>query len=44
MASYVSGAVKLFIEPQKRGNMSCDSAQYATVLAHMEHVPCDNIN
>ena len=33
----VSGALQVFIKPQKGGNVSCDPAQYAAVLTHMEH-------
>ena len=41
---YVSGALKVFIKPQKDGNMSRDPAQYAAVLTHMEHLATKSTN
>ena len=41
---HVSGALKVFIKPQKDGNMSRDPAQYAAVLTHMEHLAPTSTN
>ena len=41
---HASGALKVFIKPKNGGNMSSDPAQYAAVLAHMEHLPTTSTN
>lgn len=41
---HVSGALKVFIKPKNGGNMSSDPAQYAAVLAHMEHLATTSTN
>ena len=35
---HASGALRVFIKPVKDGSIRSDPAQYAAVLAHMEHV------
>jgi len=41
---HVSGALKVFIKPQKDGNITRDPAQYAAVLTHMEHLATASTN
>lgn len=41
---HVSGAVRVFIKPQKDGKMSRDPAQYAAALTHMEHLATTSTN
>lgn len=33
-----SGALKVFIKPKIEESITCDPAQYAAVLTHMEHL------
>jgi len=42
--SHVSGALSVFIKPIKDGSISSDPAQYAAVLAHMEHLAVTSTN
>lgn len=41
---HISGAVRVFIKPQKDGKMSCDPAQYAAALTHIEHLATISTN
>ena len=41
---HVSGAFSIFIKPIKDGSISSDPAQYAAVLAHMEHLAVTSTN
>ena len=41
---HVSGALRVFIKPVKDGSISSDPAQYAAVLAHMEHLATTSTN
>lgn len=40
----VSGALRVFIKPVKEGSIPSDPAQYAAVLAHMEHLATTSTN
>ena len=41
---HVSGALRVFIKPVKDGSIRSDPAQYAAVLAHMEHLATTSAN